>query len=1043
MIEQLRNRQFHIRKNYLGLGVILLIFTCLALTYSLVLPLGESADATDHFALIRFIAETNRPPLTVAERQAIGTKGDASPFYHGLVTLLTQHMDVSSLPKLPLIREEPRRSIPSDGLSIETLLHTEDEAFPFRGIVLAWHLARSVSIPLGLATIVAIYITVLTIYPTRLFFALAVASFAAFIPRFVTNSAIVNDDNLVVPLIAFSIYCLVRVTQGDTRRSTFITLGVLMGLAALAKYHSLVLLLEMTLVLIVVAQRDRWGWRTWLRRWSWTIMAFTLTASWWFGFLLVQFNQVAELGWVHGMIAPFGDPVMTTGLGHIADLQPVKSLNDNFGWFDWASQTFRTFWVSYGSRRVLATPPVYWGLGGIMLLAIFGLARGGWQYLGDKIARQDKVWRLDILLLAFHLLVYLSLVVMRFMLTPTEVMAQGRHLFPALTAIAFFFVRGLFHLLPLPTPARDRVLAIAIAGSLIALSALTPFLFIRPAYFPYLPIVTAGPEDVDISHRLEGHFAEGMNFVGYDMAASVRMGEALPLTLYWHVDASQEQDYLIRVCLQNHKGQVVTCHYGYPANGRYPMRAWEVGYLIRDEVYLPTPACLPAGNYQLILSVLPLHFDKTSTTINEAVAAWAPFSLGSVSLLAPEQPPLDTFVVWTQNKRYTTGEMRLKQLRQALTVISYGTKGENVDELSFKSAGIGVTDDVDWPTVVPPLTVQCAEGRVAAVYNYVVDAGVRPDFYRLRWRGQPENTLQVQVATRRRNYHQPDNIPTKVRASFADEVELVGYEVDLWPRRTGDTIDISTFWRGLRTMSRPYVVTLYLLDHLLAAQKQMDGLLVHSYFNVLWAPGEAVNEVYRLPIDPKIQPGLYTIQFSMYYHDTSGKLEFLPVTTAVNPEPGDRLYLGQIRILDPAHAQSPSQLLTVELGEQIQLLGFDLSSEQLSRTKPLHLTLYWQSIDHPTTNYTVFTQLIGPDGQVWGQQDNQPQGGRYPTTAWVIQDRVADRYELFLREAAPAGQYRLLVGMYDLATGQRLPAINGGGNRLSNDAILLDTLILE
>jgi hypothetical protein len=131
------------------------------------------------------------------------------------------------------------------------------------------------------------------------------------------------------------------------------------------------------------------------------------------------------------------------------------------------------------------------------------------------------------------------------------------------------------------------------------------------------------------------------------------------------------------------------------------------------------------------------------------------------------------------------------------------------------------------------------------------------------------------------------------------------------------------------------------------------------------------------------------------------------------------------------------------LGSQIQLSGYDLSSEQLVVNEPLHLTLYWQAINQPRTDYTVFTQLIGPDGLVWGQQDNQPQGGRYPTTAWAVQDRVVDRYELTLREGAPPGQYRLLVGMYDLATGQRLTAIGEGGTRLPDDAILLTTLTVE
>jgi len=48
---------------------ILIIFALFAFIYSLFLPLGEAADEAEHFAVIRFIAENRRPPLTPEEKQ--------------------------------------------------------------------------------------------------------------------------------------------------------------------------------------------------------------------------------------------------------------------------------------------------------------------------------------------------------------------------------------------------------------------------------------------------------------------------------------------------------------------------------------------------------------------------------------------------------------------------------------------------------------------------------------------------------------------------------------------------------------------------------------------------------------------------------------------------------------------------------------------------------------------------------------------------------------------------------------------------------------
>jgi hypothetical protein len=136
---------------------------------------------------------------------------------------------------------------------------------------------------------------------------------------------------------------------------------------------------------------------------------------------------------------------------------------------------------------------------------------------------------------------------------------------------------------------------------------------------------------------------------------------------------------------------------------------------------------------------------------------------------------------------------------------------------------------------------------------------------------------------------------------------------------------------------------------------------------------------------------------------------------------GHNLYPATFRLLDPADGTSPPHPFSAQLSDAIHVTGYDLTPIY-NLQSPISLALYWQSTAQIPTDYTVFTQLIGPDGQVWAQWDNPPQAGRYPTTAWTAQDSVVDRYMLTLREGAPPGQYRLLIGMYDPITGQRLPA---------------------
>lgn len=414
----------------LNLLILLAVFGVLAVVFSLFLPLGESADEVDHFALVRFIADEQRIPLTVAERTAIGKKGDASPLYHALVAGLTQHVDVSDLPELPL-QTKAIRYIPFDGSNGHIVFHTEDELFPFRGIVLAWHLGRLLSVLLGMATIVGVWLIARAIFPERPNFALTAAGFTAFIPRFLINSSVINDDNLVVPLATFSMVVLVRILQGDTRRRAFALLGVLMGLAAVAKYHSLVLPVEASFMLALLARRQQWRtWRKLLARWGVMMGAFALVAGGWFAFVFVRFNQIDELGWLPGILAALGDPVTTSGGMQAMTLSAANMLG-------WLRPLFRTFWITYGGTQVFAPDAVYQLLALFTLVSVIGLL-----YWLIVARRTHTRWRLEVEALVLHLLIFVGIVFVRYQISPVLYAAQGRHLFPALSAIAILWVWG-------------------------------------------------------------------------------------------------------------------------------------------------------------------------------------------------------------------------------------------------------------------------------------------------------------------------------------------------------------------------------------------------------------------------------------------------------------------------------------------------------------------------------------------------------------------------------------------------------------------------
>ncbi|MDP2728371.1 MAG: hypothetical protein Q8P59_12615, partial [Dehalococcoidia bacterium] len=103
------------------------------------------------------------------------------------------------------------------------------------------------------------------------------------------------------------------------------------------------------------------------------------------------------------------------------------------------------------------------------------------------------------------------------------------------------------------------------------------------------------------------------------------------------------------------------------------------------------------------------------------------------------------------------------------------------------------------------------------------------------------------------------------------------------------------------------------------------------------------------------------------------------------------------------------------------------------------IALYWEAIAPTSQRYKVFVHLLGPDATLWGQHDSEPAGGSSSTTDWRPGEAVADNHGLPIALGTPpgeSGQYEIEVGMYDPATGQRLPVFDSNGNPIGDRVVL-------
>jgi mannosyltransferase len=91
-----------------------------------------------------------------------------------------------------------------------------------------------------------------------------------------------------------------------------------------------------------------------------------------------------------------------------------------------------------------------------------------------------------------------------------------------------------------------------------------------------------------------------------------------------------------------------------------------------------------------------------------------------------------------------------------------------------------------------------------------------------------------------------------------------------------------------------------------------------------------------------------------------------------------------------------------------------------------HLTIwvYWRATSQTERDLKVFLHLQGPlnpasNTPIWSQDDQFIQDGRISTASWEVGSLYRDVYELPLTHV-PAGTYRLVIGLYDPDTNERV-----------------------
>ncbi|HXF63422.1 MAG TPA: hypothetical protein VNK95_17465, partial [Caldilineaceae bacterium] len=136
-------------------------------------------------------------------------------------------------------------------------------------------------------------------------------------------------------------------------------------------------------------------------------------------------------------------------------------------------------------------------------------------------------------------------------------------------------------------------------------------------------------------------------------------------------------------------------------------------------------------------------------------------------------------------------------------------------------------------------------------------------------------------------------------------------------------------------------------------------------------------------------------------------------------EPFIPLFRSEVAALAPVERR-PVLARSERLGDAVSLESASASTTRPARGEMVHLTFVWLPQAPLALDYKLFVHVAGADGRPVAQWDGYPGLNTARTSRWPTGQPFDDHVLLAIPADAPPGDYTLLVGLYDPASGARL-----------------------
>jgi hypothetical protein len=239
------------------------------------------------------------------------------------------------------------------------------------------------------------------------------------------------------------------------------------------------------------------------------------------------------------------------------------------------------------------------------------------------------------------------------------------------------------------------------------------------------------------------------------------------------------------------------------------------------------------------------------------------------------------------------------------------------------------------------------------------------------------------------------------------DIKLLGANRDRDDVLSGETVLLTLFWQAAQKPAQDYSVRIELVN----AQNQVvvarDFPLGNGrYPTTQWNANEQIVDLDRVRVPVDLASGSYRWRVSI--------------------GSGEPIELGELRVTAPDRSFEMPPIehpINQTLGEQVTLIGQDARCTKQSAE--CRVKLWWQGEKDIPESYKVFVHVLDANGVPRVQADVISLNGARPTWSWLPGEIIADEIVLKIPADLPAGQYRLVTGLYNELNGTRLMLPDG------------------